>query len=40
MQTLLIKILEIAEKVGYEDPHYFSKAFKKYTGVHPKMYRP
>lgn len=34
-----LRILEIAEKVGYEDPHYFSKAFKKYTGIHPKMYR-
>lgn len=34
-----LKILEIAEKVGYEDPHYFSKAFKKYTGIHPQKHR-
>jgi two-component system, response regulator YesN len=33
------KILEISEKVGYEDSHYFSKAFKKYTGVHPQKYQ-
>lgn len=34
-----LKIMEIAEKVGYEDPHYFSKVFKKYTGIHPQKYR-
>ncbi|WP_138756439.1 response regulator [Paenibacillus sinopodophylli] len=34
-----LKILEIAEKVGYEDPHYFSKVFKKYTGIHPQKHR-
>lgn len=34
-----MKILEISRKVGYEDPHYFSKAFKKYTGTHPQKYR-
>lgn len=39
LTTTDLKILEIAEKVGYEDPHYFSKAFKKHTGVHPKTYR-
>lgn len=39
IKTTDLRILEIAEKVGYEDPHYFSKAFKKHTGIHPKMYR-
>lgn len=34
-----LKILEIAREVGYDDPHYFSKAFKKYTGTHPQKYR-
>ncbi|MCL2865648.1 MAG: response regulator [Lachnospiraceae bacterium] len=29
---------EIAEKVGYGDPHYFSIAFKKATGMSPKKY--
>jgi two-component system response regulator YesN len=28
----------IAEKVGYSDPHYFSKCFKKYYGVSPSKY--
>lgn len=29
----------IAEKIGYHDANYFSKAFKKETGVTPKAYR-
>ncbi len=34
-----MKILEIAEKLGYENPHYFSYSFKKYTGQTPQQYR-
>lgn len=30
---------EIAEKIGYNDPHYFSISFKKYTGKSPSEYR-
>ncbi|OMF31806.1 hypothetical protein BK133_15515 [Paenibacillus sp. FSL H8-0548] len=33
------KVYEIAEKVGYNSQHYFSKAFKKITGVSPMSYR-
>lgn len=29
---------EIAEKVGFSDPHYFSHVFKKMTGKTPKEY--
>lgn len=36
-QTTL-KNYEIAEKVGFSDPHYFSIAFKKATGMTPKEY--
>ncbi|MEG0978115.1 MAG: response regulator [Bacilli bacterium] len=33
------KMFSIAQKVGYEDPYYFSHCFKKYTGVAPLEYR-
>lgn len=33
-----LKNYEIAEKVGFSDPHYFSVAFKKATGRTPKEY--
>lgn len=32
-------IAKIAEKVGYDDPFYFSRIFKKYTGKAPTVYR-
>ena len=34
-----MKTSEIAEKVGYPDPHYFSYFFKKNYGISPKEYR-
>lgn len=39
LKTTDLRILEVAEKVGYEDAHYFSKVFKKYTGILPQKYR-
>ncbi len=33
------KILDIANMVGFQDASYFSKVFKKHTGVHPQKYR-
>ncbi|MBP1905778.1 iron complex transport system substrate-binding protein [Paenibacillus turicensis] len=32
-------ISEVAEKAGYRDAYYFSRAFKKYYGVPPQVYR-
>lgn len=32
-------IKNIAQKVGYADPYYFSRIFKTYTGVSPSDYR-
>lgn len=34
-----LKIYEISEKVGYEDPNYFGRVFKKYNGLTPIKYR-
>lgn len=34
-----IKIKEIAGAIGYEDPYYFSRLFKKYMRVSPDKYR-
>jgi two-component system, response regulator YesN len=34
-----LKIFEIAEMVGYPNPRYFSKVFKKATNLHPSQYK-
>ncbi|MCU7548828.1 AraC family transcriptional regulator [Chitinophagaceae bacterium LB-8] len=34
-----LKIREIAEKVGYDDPYYFSRLFKQIMNKSPKEYR-
>ncbi len=34
-----LKVYEIAEKVGYKDPDYFTRIFRKYTGVTPTEFR-
>ena len=39
LRTTDLKVMEISELVGYENPHYFSTVFKKTTGLHPLKYR-
>ena len=34
-----MRVLEIAEKCGYSDQHYFSYCFKKYYGMSPNKLR-
>ncbi len=39
LQDNKYKTYEIAELVGVQDPHYFSKIFKKYTNMTPTEYK-
>lgn len=39
LRTTNMYLYEIAEAVGYNDPHYFSTAFKRVTGHSPSHYR-
>jgi AraC-like DNA-binding protein len=34
-----IRVKKIAEEIGYDDPYYFSRLFKKYMKVSPDQYR-
>jgi len=34
-----LSIKEIAWQLGYEDQYYFSRMFKKQTGLPPQIYR-
>ena len=39
LETTSYNVTEIAQTVGYDNPLYFSRQFKKYTGVSPKEYK-
>jgi two-component system, response regulator YesN len=39
LRSTSLKSAEIAYKVGYSDPHYFSSVFKKNTGLSPIEFR-
>lgn len=39
LRCTTLRTAEIGERVGYNDPHYFSATFKKVTGVSPKNYK-
>lgn len=39
LRSTLIPIGEIAASLGFEDPLYFSKCFRAFTGISPREYR-
>lgn len=39
LRTTSLKTYEVAERVGLPDPVYFSRIFKKVTGIRPKDFR-
>ncbi|MGN7456233.1 response regulator [Paenibacillus pasadenensis] len=39
LENTPLKLYEIAARVGYSDPNYFSLAFKKHAGLSPREYR-
>jgi len=39
LRMTALKSADIAYQVGYNDPHYFSSAFKKHTGFSPTEFR-
>ena len=39
LETTSLRIKEIARELGFEDPYYFSRSFKRIVGVSPAAYR-
>jgi two-component system response regulator YesN len=39
LRMTMLRSADIAYRVGYNDPHYFSAVFKKYTGLSPTEFR-
>ncbi|MDF2988263.1 MAG: response regulator [Eubacterium sp.] len=39
LKDVAIKTYEVGRLVGYDDPNYFSKVFKKVVGITPSQYR-
>ena len=39
LRTTGMLVSEISDAVGYDDQSYFTRLFRKYTGVSPLQYR-
>ena len=39
LETSAMNVTEVAHRVGFEDPYYFSRVFKRATGENPKRWQ-
>jgi transcriptional regulator GlxA family with amidase domain len=39
LDTTTLPVAEVAERVGYEDPYYFTRCFRRIMGLSPRRYR-
>ena len=39
LESSNISVKQVGALVGYNDPHFFSKLFKKHVGISPSEYR-
>ena len=39
LDTTELRIREVAQRVGIEDPYYFSRLFRSLAGVSPRAFR-
>lgn len=39
LQSTDLPIYQVAQRLGYGDPYYFSRQFRKAVGVSPRTYR-
>jgi AraC-like DNA-binding protein len=39
LSSTSMRVFEIADELGYDDPNYFSRMFKKISGMTPNQYR-
>lgn len=39
MEEKALKLSEVARRVGFDDPYYFSRLFKQKTGISPSLWR-
>jgi transcriptional regulator GlxA family with amidase domain len=39
LDTTRMSIVEVAERVGYPDPYYFTRCFRRVMGCAPRTYR-
>ena len=39
LDTTPLSVREIGERIGYQDPYYFTRCFRRVMGFSPRAYR-